>query len=117
LFAAEEPVSADEIAARLDGRDTPVDLASVYRNLETLEEVGVVRHFHAGHAPGRYVLAGRGEREYLACDRCGELIEADPGSLDAARAEIRSRFGFEARFTHFPIVGMCAACGPAGGDG
>ena len=28
--------------------------------LETLEEHGVVRHFHAGHGPGRYVLVGGG---------------------------------------------------------
>jgi Fur family ferric uptake transcriptional regulator len=110
LFEAGSPASAEEIAAYLEGRGTPVDLASVYRNLETLEEVGVVRHFHAGHAPGRYVLAGRGEREYLACDRCGALIEADPRDLDGVRVEVRTRFGLEARFTHFPIVGLCDAC-------
>ena len=59
LFEAGAPVSAQQIAAGLDR--TPLDLASVYRNLETLEEHGVVRHFHAGHGPGRYVLVGGGE--------------------------------------------------------
>jgi Fur family ferric uptake transcriptional regulator len=115
LFAAEGPVSAEEIATGLAGRGTPVDLASVYRSLEKLEEIGAVRHVHAGHSPGRYSLAGRGEREYLACDRCGALVEADPGDLDAVRAEIRGLFGLEPRFTHFPIVGICAECS-AGGD-
>jgi Fur family ferric uptake transcriptional regulator len=114
LFEAEEPVSAEEIASGLEGRGTPVDLGSVYRNLDTLEGIGAVRHVHAGHAPGRYALAGRGEREYLACDRCGDLIEADPRALDGVRAEIRARFGLEARFAHFPIVGTCNAC--AGGS-
>ena len=32
------------------------DLASVYRNLEHLEELGVVRHVHFGHGPGLYAL-------------------------------------------------------------
>jgi Fur family ferric uptake transcriptional regulator len=115
LFSVAGPASAEEIAAELEGAGTPVDVASVYRNLDTLEETGVVRHFHAGHAPGRYVLAGGGEREYLACDRCRTLIEADPHDLDGVRSEIRSRFGVEASFTHFPIVGRCAACA-GGGD-
>jgi Fur family ferric uptake transcriptional regulator len=114
LFAADGPVSAEEIATGLGGRGTPVDLTSVYRNLEKLEEIGVVRHVHAGHAPGRYVLSGGGEREYLACDRCGVLIEADPRDLDRVRAEVRSRFGLEPRFTHFPIVGLCGACAGEG---
>jgi Fur family ferric uptake transcriptional regulator len=114
LFAAAVPVSAEEIAGGLGGRRMSLDLASVNRNLETLETLGVVRHFHAGHGPGRYVLAGRGEREYLACRGCGQVVEADPRQLDTVQAEIRSRFGFEAGFTHFPIVGLCRRCSEGG---
>jgi len=108
LFEADAPVSAQQIAANLDR--TPLDLASVYRNLEILEEHGVVRHFHAGHAPGRYVLAGRGEREYLTCERCGAIAEVDPAELDRVREDVRARFGYEVRFTHFPMVGRCPRC-------
>jgi Fur family transcriptional regulator, ferric uptake regulator len=114
LFAAGRPLSAEEIAAGVDG-GMPVDLASVYRNLETLEKLGAVRHFHAGHGPGRYALTGDGEREYLACERCGSVAEVEAGQLDELRAEIRERFGYEARFTHFPIVGLCDEC--SRGDG
>jgi Fe2+ or Zn2+ uptake regulation protein len=35
--------------------------------------------------------------------------------LDPVRAQIKSRFGHEARFTHFPIVGTCAECARAEG--
>ena len=54
LFAAEGPVTADEIADGLGGRVPVSDLGSTYRNLETLEEIGLVRHVHLGHGPGRY---------------------------------------------------------------
>jgi len=110
LFAAAEPVSADEIAAGLHGRLPTSDLTSVYRNLETLGELGLVRHFHAGHGPGRYVLAGRAQREYLACEQCGAVESVDPARLDAARDAIRAVNGFEASFSHFPIVGLCRRC-------
>jgi Fur family transcriptional regulator, ferric uptake regulator len=113
LFEASVPVSAQQIAAGLDR--TPLDIASIYRNLETLEEHGVVRHFHAGHGAGRYVLVGRGEREYLACDRCGAIAEVDRSELDALRKDIRSRFGYEVGFTHFPMVGLCPRCATRNG--
>jgi Fur family ferric uptake transcriptional regulator len=108
LFEVDAPVSAQQIAVGLDS--TPLDLASVYRNLETLEEHGVVRHFHAGHGPGRYVLVGGGEREYLACDRCGAIAEVDRSELDPVRDRVQDRFGYEVGFTHFPMVGLCPRC-------
>jgi Fur family transcriptional regulator, ferric uptake regulator len=108
LFDAGHPVSAQQIAGGL-GR-TPLDLASVYRNLETLEEHGIVRHFHAGHGAGRYVLACGGESEYLACDRCGAIREIDPDELEPLRKAVRKRFGFKVAFTHFPMMGLCPRC-------
>jgi Fur family ferric uptake transcriptional regulator len=110
LLEVGRPVSADEIATGLNGRRPRLDVGSVYRNLETLEELGVVRYVHAGHGPGRYALVGAGEREYLACDRCRELVEVYPCELDGTRDAIRALFGFEGRFTHFPIVGLCSNC-------
>jgi Fe2+ or Zn2+ uptake regulation protein len=110
LLTARKPISAEEIAAGLDGRMTQSDIASVYRNLETLGELGLVRHFHAGHGPGRYVLEGLADHEYLACESCGALEAVEPSSLDGVREAVRELSGFEARFSHFPIVGLCPDC-------
>jgi Fur family transcriptional regulator, ferric uptake regulator len=108
LFEASSPVSAQQIAIGLDR--TPLDLASVYRNLEKLEEIGVVRHLHAGHGPGRYALNRSGVPEYLTCDRCGAIEEVDRRELDPLREAVQERFGYEVGFTHFPMVGLCPRC-------
>jgi Fur family ferric uptake transcriptional regulator len=110
LHAADVPVSAETIAGGLDGRLAASDLASVYRNLETLEQLGLVRHVHFGHGPGLYALAGGEEREYLSCEHCGTHLAVPPATLDGVRDELRRAFGWEAHFTHFPIVGACPAC-------
>lgn len=110
LLAARAPISAEDIADGLGGTRTQSDIASVYRNLETLGELGLIRHFHAGHGPGRYVLEGLGDREYLACESCGALESVEPAALDGVRDAVRDLSGFEARFSHFPIVGLCARC-------
>ena len=103
LYTADEPLTADRIAGDMD-------VASVYRNLETLEELGLVRHFHLGHGPGYYVRAAAGVHEYLLCESCGALRAVDPTALDEVRSAIRREFGYEARFTHFPIAGLCPGC-------
>jgi Fur family transcriptional regulator, ferric uptake regulator len=109
LFAAGDLVSAERIAA---GTDTGVtlDLSSVYRNLERLEELGVVQHIHIGHGPGVYGLLAHGEHEYLVCEVCGRVTAADVEQLDRVRAVIRKQFGYEAHFSHFPIHGRCEDC-------
>lgn len=110
LFEAGRPISAEDIASGLRGRLPRSDLTSVYRNLETLEELGLVRHFHFGHGAGRYALAGADERSYLVCELCGRHDAVDPQRLDRVRAQVREAFGYEASFMHFPVVGICPEC-------
>jgi Fur family ferric uptake transcriptional regulator len=110
LYAADGPLSAEQIAAGVGGRVPTSDVASVYRNLETLERLGIVRHVHLGHSPALYAITLNGDREYLACDRCGDFLAVAPSELDPVRDTIRSRFGYVASFTHFPIVGLCSSC-------
>lgn len=109
LYGAEGPLSAERIAQGLEGRLPRSDLASVYRNLETLEEVGLVRHVHLGHGPGLYALAAP-EHEYLVCESCHAVRTVAKAELDGIRSQVLDRFGFEARFTHFPLVGLCPDC-------
>ena len=106
LFAAEAPLPADAVAPGLDR-------ASVYRALEYLEELGVVRHVHLGHSPGLYALTGGAEREYLTCERCHRITALEAERLDEVRDLIEAQFGYRARFSHFPIVGLCADCAAA----
>jgi Fur family ferric uptake transcriptional regulator len=113
LRAADGPMSAEQIAGGVGGRVPRSDLASVYRNLETLEGAGLVQHVHLGHGPGLWALAGAGPREFLTCERCGDYRAVDPEDLEPVRALIRSAFGYEASWAHFPVVGLCAACAAA----
>ena len=109
LYSSDRPITAEQIASGVAGRIPRSDLASVYRNLETLEEVGLVRHFHLGHGPGLYAPS-LDRREYLVCDSCNAVTAVEPERMEPVRALIRKRFGYEARFSHFPILGLCADC-------
>jgi Fur family ferric uptake transcriptional regulator len=113
LLAADGPMSAEQIAEGIGGRVPSSDIGSVYRNLQALEDIGVVRHVHLGHGPGLHALAVTGEREYLTCERCADYRAVAPEELDAVRELIQRHFGYRASFIHFPIVGLCPACDAA----
>jgi Fur family ferric uptake transcriptional regulator len=110
LYAAPGPVSAEEIAGGLDGLLPPCDSASVYRTLELLERVGLARHVHLGHGPGRYAPAAAAERDYFVCERCDAVRAADPRVLEPVRQAIARAYGWRVRFSHFPIAGLCPDC-------
>ena len=109
LSHAPGPITAETIASGLSGRLPRSDLASVYRNLETLERVGLVRCLHLGHGPALYGLATE-ECDYLVCESCRGLTAVDSARLDGVRAAIRRASGFRASLDHFPIVGICPTC-------
>jgi Fur family ferric uptake transcriptional regulator len=102
LMSAGAPLTAEELAGG-------ADLASTYRNLETLESIGMVRHVHLGHGPGRYELSGR-SAGWATCEACGRSTPLPSPALQAIRLAVREAAGFEATFRHFPIVGRCADC-------
>ena len=113
LFAADGPVTAEAIAAGLGGRLPSSDLGSVYRNLDTLEQIGLVRHFHVAHGAGLYALAGRQQAGYAACESCGAHRPLDRATVAQLTAVVRAACGYEPQLVHFPIVGHCPECSHA----
>jgi Fe2+ or Zn2+ uptake regulation protein len=103
LVAAERPLTAEEIAG--GGHD----LGSVYRNLEALESIGVVHHVHLGHAAGRYELRER-STGWASCQGCGRSTALGAQAQAAIRAAVHDATGFDAAFSHFPLVGHCPDC-------
>jgi Fur family ferric uptake transcriptional regulator len=105
LYRADRPLSAHDLAGRISA-----DLASVYRNLGLLEEVGLVRRVRLGGGPGLYSLASAAHYEFVSCERCGAFEAIHPKRLEGVRALIEQEFGYRANFGQFPIVGVCADC-------
>jgi Fur family ferric uptake transcriptional regulator len=89
LFAADAPTTAEQIANGLGGRLPTLDLSSVARDLERVEQLGFVGHVHLDRGPGRYALARDGDSEYLGCEQCGRVTAVDTADLDPVRETVR----------------------------
>ena len=110
LSAAESPVTAEAVARGLDGRVPESDVGSVYRNLDALARIGVVRRLHAGQGAALYTLANPDVAAYLACVRCGAVQPAGRRAVATVRAAVSAALGWDASFDEAPIAGVCPDC-------
>jgi Fur family transcriptional regulator, ferric uptake regulator len=106
--------TAEELADEIHADHPDVHQATVYRNLERFEELGVVYHTHLGHGPAQWHLGER-HHVHLTCGACGGVVETDLAVFDAVRAELKTKHGFDIDIRHFAITGMCRQCGEKGG--
>ena len=106
-------VSAAELVERCRARDPATIPSTVYRTLDVLEQLGLVRH---GHGPdGReefHVLPG-GEHGHLHCAECGASWEIGARRAGRIVEAIRAADGFEVEIGHVTLVGRCRTCAAA----
>ena|SRR5215207_4351475 len=86
-----------------------VNITTVYRTLDLLSELGLVRHAHLGHGAPVYSTEGH-EHVHLVCHRCGEVSQAPCEVLDGAADALRAANGFQLDATHLALSGTCGPC-------
>jgi Fur family ferric uptake transcriptional regulator len=105
-----EHATPDDILCEVRKTAAGVNVSTVYRTLELLEELGLVTHAHLGHGAPTYHLARRHHHLHLVCRDCDAVIEADASVAAPFTATLRETFGFETDLKHFAIFGRCADC-------
>jgi Fur family transcriptional regulator, ferric uptake regulator len=92
-----------------------VNITTVYRTLELLEELGLVTHTHLSHGAPTYHSADERQHVHLVCRGCGAVEGIDPGPLEPLAEELAGRYGFLIDIGHIALFGRCAACGGEAG--
>lgn len=113
-----------EVLARSDGHVTGAEIvdrcrelnsatipSTVYRTLDALEALGVVRHGHGADGREEYHVQPAVEHGHRYCVACGEHWDIEPDTPEAlAVARAFGTDGFEVDLSHVTIVGRCADC-------
>ncbi|MFI2303063.1 Fur family transcriptional regulator [Actinacidiphila glaucinigra] len=105
-----EHATPDDILTEVRKTASGINISTVYRTLELLEELGLVSHAHLGHGAPTYHLADRHHHMHLVCRDCESVIEADVSVAEPLTARLRETYGFETDMKHFAIFGRCAEC-------
>ncbi len=100
----------DDVHAWVVQRAEGVNISTVYRTLELLEEIGLVTHAHLSHGAPTYHPADAPQHAHVVCHRCGSVAELDVGDLDSLLDKIQQRTGFVPDLGHLTVFGECERC-------
>jgi Fur family ferric uptake transcriptional regulator len=96
-----------ERTRRIDPAATP---STVYRTLDVLEEIGVVRHSHGREGRQEFHVNPGDDHGHLVCSSCGGSWELGAEEVTALVEGLRGGRGFEVAVDHLTIEGRCAGC-------
>jgi Fur family transcriptional regulator, ferric uptake regulator len=105
-------LSAQEIFDRLRGEKRPVGIASVYRALDTLAELRLVKRIDAGDGISRYEpLRPDGDHHHhLVCRDCGKVEAFTDPRLERAIDRAAGSSGYTVDEHEIVLTGACAEC-------
>jgi Fur family ferric uptake transcriptional regulator len=95
-------LSAREIADELRDRGSNVGIATVYRALELLDELGLVHE--PAHPTGEH-------HHHIVCDSCGRVSQFEDPELEGAIHAVARRLDYKVGGHDVVLRGLCPRCG------
>ena len=114
LSRARGHVTSAELIERCRTIDPSTIPSTVYRTLDVLEELGLVRHGHGADGREEFHVQPGPVHGHRYCAACGSHWEIGDAEADAISAAFRASDGFEVDMSHVTVVGRCVSCASAG---
>jgi Fur family transcriptional regulator, ferric uptake regulator len=111
LREAQEPLSAQELLVRGRKHHRALGIVTVYRTLDLLSELGLVRRVHRSDGCHGYLGASPGHHHAILCVHCGRATEFHgQDDLIGLLGRVRRETGFEVDDHLLQLYGTCAEC-------
>jgi Fur family ferric uptake transcriptional regulator len=105
----------EQICAQVQRSAPAVNITTIYRTLDLMERIGLVRHTHLGHGAPTYSEQEH-EHVHLVCHSCGTVTEAATDLMDDLADRLRREIGFELDASHIALSGTCSDCRPTSSE-
>lgn len=100
----------DEVLAEVRTKSDAVNLSTVYRTLEVLEGLGLIRHAHlSDRAPTYHSIRGH-THFHLVCRNCARVSSVDPDVISDFATTLRAQHNFDLDVGHLTVFGHCVEC-------
>jgi Fur family ferric uptake transcriptional regulator len=116
LRREERHMSAEEVCALVQEQFPHVNISTVYRTLELLVELDLVRETHLGPARRFFEVEEEVPHHHLVCETCGSVTHLHDEDLGTLLEVMKTEQGFAPR--ELTIFGSCESCkgGVRGGE-
>lgn len=102
--------TAEQLTASVQQVHPDIAASTVYRFLDELGRLGVVRPVRIDDGPTSYHLTDDAAHHHLRCTACGSMIEVPDGAVAALRRSLRRDLDFELDAHHLTLNGICFRC-------
>ena len=107
-------LSAEDVHGILRDGQLEIGLATVYRSLELLAQLGILQRLEFGDGCSRYELnttdPEQHQHHHLICMRCGKVQEFDDDMLESLEKDIAEKSGFQIVDHQVKFFGICKEC-------
>ena len=107
----ENPIhpTADGVYQQVRQQNPRISLGTVYRNLNFLSEMGMLRKISMPVGSDRF--DGRLDEHYhMACTCCGRVFDVECGALEELDHQLLETQGFQVQKRHLLLTGLCKDC-------
>ena len=102
--------TAAELVAEARSRSLGVGRATVFRTLETLEELGAIERLDLPSGEHAYVGCDPIHHHHVVCSRCGRTTEIDDAGLRSVVRDVARQTGFRIDEHRLELFGLCPGC-------
>ncbi|RKD27914.1 Fur family transcriptional regulator, ferric uptake regulator [Caminicella sporogenes DSM 14501] len=106
-------LSTEEVYDYVKKNCPEIGLATVYRTLQLLDDLGIITKINLDDGCARYELninSDDHQHHHLICTKCGAIIEVEVDLLDHLEAEIEKNYKFEIKDHKVKFFGLCSKC-------
>ena len=103
-------ISADDLVERVHEEAANVGRMTVYRTLDLLCHLNLIRPVYQGTGAAHFILLHQGHHHHLICGSCDRVIEFDDCMLAEIEEVVGRRFNFEVQGHLLEFYGLCAQC-------
>jgi Fur family ferric uptake transcriptional regulator len=110
LISSHGHITADELAERVREASPHVGRMTVYRTLDLLCDLGLVRPIYQGSGAAHYVLMDGGSHHHLICNRCHRIFDFDVCQESALAQALAMQLNFKVQSHLLEVHGLCEEC-------
>src|SRR3954471_15795949 len=112
LAAVEElgHATPDQVYAQVRTKSQSINLSTIYRTLELLDELGLIRHAHLSDRAPTYHSARGHEHFHLVCRDCHKVVSVNAEDAAPFVESLATRHAFSPDLGHLTVFGRCHDC-------
>jgi Fe2+ or Zn2+ uptake regulation protein len=114
LEKSHEHPDVDSLYKQVKAREPNISLATVYRTLTVLKEMGLIEEHRFGENHSHFEVAHAAPHYHFTCLKCGRVLEFESPQVMQVARQLSKREGLHITGAHLFLSGYCARCRTGG---